>query len=110
MPSRGFLRPFCGQFDDVAEFSGKRKPLTRRPDQIEAHDVRLFCAGAQHLCTLGSRPTAEFLAELGRVYGISGEILERLNRWRDRLTPELVRAVGGDRFPPPLAVLRGGRR
>lgn len=67
-------------------------------------EVRL-ARGAEHLAALGPRAIAEFLAELGRVHGIDEDILAHLDRWREHLTPELLRAVGGDRFAFPLAVV-----
>jgi hypothetical protein len=30
-------------------------------------------------------------------------MLDRLDEWRDRLTSEMLRAVGGDRFAPELS-------
>jgi hypothetical protein len=66
--------------------------------------------GAQHLHDLGPRPLAEFLIELGRVHDIDcTAICDHLGCWRRRLTPELVRAVDGDRWPPPFSVLQGGK-
>lgn len=76
----------------------------------EPHDLRRYRPGAAHLRGLGERPIAEFLQEIGIAHGIEDDILERLDRWRDHLTPELLRAVGGDCWPPALAMLRGGRR
>lgn len=69
-------------------------------------DLRLQ-RGAEHLAALGPRAIAEFLAELGRNHGIDQDILARLDRWREHLTPELLRAVGGDQFAFPFAVVRG---
>ena len=58
-----------------------------------------------HLHASGPRPLAEFLAELGRTLDAEADILAALDRWR-ALSPELVRAVGADAFPPrPLAVV-----
>jgi hypothetical protein len=72
------------------------------PDQI----CRLRI-GSVHLHSLGARAVGEFLAELGRKYDIEDEVLDQLEEW-NRLTPELLRAAGGDRWPLP--VLAGGRR
>jgi hypothetical protein len=57
--------------------------------------------------TAWARAVGEFLAELGRKYDIEDEVLDQLEEW-NRLTPELLRAAGGDRWPLP--VLAGGRR
>ena len=56
--------------------------------------------GAEHLHSLGSRALAEMLAELARDRCDLADTLDRLDAWRDGLTPELLRAAGGDRFPP----------
>jgi hypothetical protein len=60
--------------------------------------------GARHLHLLGERAIGEFLAE-----GISeGDDLSRLiNRLRqyERCSPELLRAIGADRFPPRLRLV-----
>ncbi len=56
--------------------------------------------GAEHLHTLGPRATAEFLAEVAAAIGGMPAILGRLNEYQRRLNPEMLRATGGDRFPP----------
>ena len=52
-------------------------------------------AGSLHLHRLGPRATAELLLELGS----ADQVLAALDRYR-RVTPALLRAVGGDRFAP----------
>jgi hypothetical protein len=62
-----------------------------------------------HLHDLGARPLAEFLAELAAEHGIAEEITAKLDAWR-RVHPDLVHAVGGDRFAsPPIRVAGGGQ-
>lgn len=56
--------------------------------------------GAQHLHDLGARATAEFLIDVAEHIGGMPCILGRLEEYRWRLTPEMIRAVGADRFPP----------
>ncbi len=56
--------------------------------------------GAEHLHRLGPRAIAELLAEIGHQAGCMDDVLEVLGRYRAGLTPELLRLVGGDRFPP----------
>ena len=56
--------------------------------------------GAEHLCRLGPRATAEFLAEVAGRIGGAPCILDRLAEYEQRLSPTLLRSVGGDRFPP----------
>ena len=55
---------------------------------------------------LGPRVLAELLIEIASHTGQSIFIADRLQAYA-RLDPELVRAVGGDSFPPmPLTVIR----
>jgi hypothetical protein len=90
----------------------EHKRLTPGPEPNNVFfDVRRFRPGVAHLRALGDRPHAEFLLEVCDAHDIEPlDMLQRLDRWRERLTPELVRAAGADRWPPALAVLRGGRR
>ncbi len=65
--------------------------------------------GAEHLCRLGPRAVAEFLAEVGAATGTEAAIAEHLARWR-RLDPHMLRAVldsttGGQQFPRRLVVV-----
>ena len=62
--------------------------------------------GAEHLHRLGARALAELLAELARDRCDLAGTLDRLDAWRAGPSPELLRAAGGDRFPPrPLRVV-----
>ena len=62
--------------------------------------------GAEHLHRLGSRATAELLAEVAEKIGGWPVILATLTEY-ERLSPGQVRAAGGDRFPArPLRVVR----
>jgi len=63
-------------------------------------DLRLR-RGAEHLCRLGPRATAELLAELGASYGMHEEIVQRLEAYQC-LSPEMIGLAGADRFPPHL--------
>lgn len=66
--------------------------------------------GAEHLHALGPRAVAEMLAEVGRVHGVTGDVLERLEAWR-RLRPETLAAVlGGRQFPPAVQAAPQGIR
>lgn len=61
--------------------------------------------GAEHLHALGPRAVAEFLAEVsGKIGGLPA--IQSLLVEYQRLTPGMVRAAGGDRFPPrPLRIV-----
>jgi hypothetical protein len=62
--------------------------------------------GAEHLHALGARAQAEFLVEIGTRIGGLPCILGLLGEYQQRLSPQLLRAVGGHRFPPrPLRVV-----
>ena len=56
--------------------------------------------GAEHLHRLGPRATAELLAEVGARIGGLPCVLGLLANYELRLTPAMLRQVGGDRFPP----------
>ena len=55
--------------------------------------------GAEHLHLLGDRATAEFLAEVADRIGGMPAILRLLAEYQQRLTPDMLRATGGHRFP-----------
>lgn len=55
--------------------------------------------GAIHLYGLGPRAVAELLEGLAETVGCASCILDPLARY-ERLTLAMVRAVGGDCFPP----------
>lgn len=55
--------------------------------------------GAQHLHALGPRATLELLVEVGHRIGGLPTIAGLLAEYENRLTPDRLRAVGGDRFP-----------
>ena len=61
--------------------------------------------GAAHLCHLGERATAEFLAELARRIGGEPAIRGMLAEYA-ALTPGMIRAAGASSLPPhrPRAV------
>ena len=56
--------------------------------------------GAEHLHLLGARATAEFVAELAARIGGLPAALGLFAEFESRLSPAMVRAAGGDKFPP----------
>jgi len=63
------------------------------------NDPRLV-RGAGHLHTLGPRATAEFFIDLAARIGGMPTIIWLLNEYQQRLTPAMLVATGGDKFPP----------
>jgi dihydroxyacid dehydratase/phosphogluconate dehydratase len=62
--------------------------------------------GVEHLHRLGPRATAEFLTEVADHIGGMPAIIGTLLEYERRLSPDLLRVVGGDRFPRrPLRVM-----
>ena len=59
---------------------------------------------AERLYRLGPRAFAEMLVEFGAETGTAERIIKKLEDYA-RLTPEMLRATGGDRFPRPLRVV-----
>lgn len=74
---------------------------------------RAFDRQVEALHRLGPRAVAEFLREIG-ARGMRWALIEQLLARYARLDPAVVRAVGGDRFPPPppprLRIIDGGRQ
>jgi len=56
--------------------------------------------GAEHLYELGPRALAEFIAEIGDAPGRL-KAIDQLAAYR-RLSPDMLRATGGSRFPRHL--------
>jgi hypothetical protein len=70
-----------------------------------------FSRDVGRLVKLGPRVVAEFLAEIGRDHLLRLIIEELLQRYIRRLTPEMLRVIGGDRFQSaPIHLVVGGRR
>ena len=58
-----------------------------------------FQRGPEHLHHLGPRATAELLAAIADEIGGNSAIIELLAEFERRITPDILRAIGGDRFP-----------
>ncbi len=63
-------------------------------------DFRLERA-ADRLHSLPPRIIFELLTELGRVHDITGDVVARAEKFA-AVDPDLLRALGGDRFPPRI--------
>jgi hypothetical protein len=62
---------------------------------------------AEHLHRLGARAIHELLLELTTEFGPA--VFERAEAYR-RIDPNILRALGADRFPPALVAIDGGAR
>ena len=62
-------------------------------------DILRLQRGVEHLHQLGTRATAEALAEVADRIGGWPALLSVLTEYERRLTPATIRAAGGDRFP-----------
>jgi hypothetical protein len=61
---------------------------------------------ARRVHRLGARVLFEFIDELDRHHGLGDDIDQRLERYC-RLSPDLLHALGADRFPaPPVWAVR----
>jgi hypothetical protein len=58
-----------------------------------------FQRGIEHLYRLGPRATGELLVEVAGKIGGWPVILGCLAEYERRLTPQMLRLTGGDRFP-----------
>jgi hypothetical protein len=69
-------------------------------------DRLLLQRGAEHLHQLGPRATAELLAEVGQRIGGMQCIIGLLGEYQQRLSLQMLRAVGAQRFPTrPMRVV-----
>jgi hypothetical protein len=65
---------------------------------------------ARRIHALGPRVLYELFAELDRYHDLGADLDRRLEHYA-ALDPDLLAAVGGDRFPPPpMRAIAGGRR
>ena len=73
---------------------------------MNPHQLMRLERGTLHLYHCGPRAIAELLREVAGTIGGMPCILDRLAEYERRLSPELLRAAGGDRFAPrPLRVV-----
>lgn len=96
-------RPVCGDraagiVDDLERYQDTQNPIAPQ------RRWRL----AERLHGLGARVTYEFLDELDRHLDLGDDLDRRLERYA-ALDPDVLAAVGGDRFPSiPLHFVGGG--
>jgi hypothetical protein len=79
-------------------------PLRRRPPSTplaSSTELRLRCL-APRIHALGEGPLFYLLREIAG----GANVVDTAERYA-RLPADLIRAYGGDRLPPPLAVVRG---
>jgi hypothetical protein len=98
-----------GAGESIAERQSVPDSTTRRtaPELRRVQRQR----AVERVHQLGPRVMAELLNELARYHPeIAAALDRRLERYAERLTPELMRAINGDRFPAlPLRAIGGGR-
>ena len=70
-----------------------------------ARDHLRLQRGAEHVHDLGPRAVAEMVAHVAREGLDLPGALDLMDRWRDGLSPAMVRAAGGDRFPPRVLLV-----
>jgi hypothetical protein len=107
-------RPVCGDRAAVIERHvehclDSRSRIANQDPAIDLADVRFQRAVAQ-LHRLGPRSLYEMLAELGAQRLIRSGIEDLVERYVDRLTPERLLVIGGDKFPPAPVHVVGGRQ
>jgi hypothetical protein len=90
--------------------SGQEQPLDTLPQQKSQYLVRLRRQrSVQALHRLGARVLFELLDEIARHHGLGEDIDQRLERYAG-VDPDLLRAVGGDRFARlPIRIVGGSR-
>ncbi len=92
----------------AADFPGYPSPseITAGLETIQALGGLRFERMVERLHRLGARPLAELLFEIATATHEPGLIADRVKAFAN-LDPEIVRAVGADRFPAmPLTVIR----
>ena len=67
---------------------------------LDSLDQLRLQRGTQHLHKLGPRAVAGFLEDLADHIGGMPAALGLLAKYEQRLSPAMIRAAGGDRFPP----------
>ena len=73
---------------------------TAQPLAGDRYECQVVCVHA-----LGPRPLGEMLSEIAKATGRPDIVVDRVEAY-SRLDPELIRYLGGDRFPPmPLQVM-----
>ncbi len=82
----------------AADVESDLEPRLSSADQSQVLARLRHQREVEHLCKT-PRLVAELLAEIGRRHAIEDGIAARLQRYAG-LDPEVLRAVGGDRFPP----------
>ena len=55
---------------------------------------------AERLCALGPRAIDELLKDIAKATGRGPCVEHVADQYAERLSPELLRAVGADQFPP----------
>ena len=96
-----FVRRHCANYLNRA-ISATAAWGLKGPHMIRLHPLDRLCLQrrVEHLHALGPRATAEFLVEVADRIGGMPCILGLLVEFEQRLSLDMVRAAGADRFPP----------
>jgi hypothetical protein len=89
---------------DRAERCSERAAAIRAtcltPEHLGPRDERRFCEGWKAVTALGVRPSGMFLLQVVQEGRDLLGLLDLLDQWRaSTVTPQMVQAAGGDRFP-----------
>ena len=86
-------------------FNANAAPRQREDAAEMVADLR-FRRNVERVCSLGTRAVSELLSEIGAERAIQHLVDRKVERYAD-LDPDLVQALGGNRFAkPPLRLVR----
>jgi hypothetical protein len=93
--------------DDLRGQRKSRPSIIQHPARAQARRQLQRQQLARQLYGHGARATVEFIGEMAERFG-SG-VDDRLAEYVRRLSPEMLRVTGGDRFPPaPIRIVGYG--
>ena len=95
--------------DDLRVAAESEASLIQNPSHAQAQRQLRRQRHVEQIHRLGARALFELVDELDRVHGLGDDLDRRLERYA-RLDPDLLAALGADRFPAaPLRIVGGAR-